>query len=61
MLVTNKIAAVEKLAGKINVQIKIAGMMTGKNPDLKCLIYSCFLLSTRARYMIRKSLATSEL
>jgi len=32
ILVTNKMAAVEKLAGKINVQMKIAGMMTGKNP-----------------------------
>jgi hypothetical protein len=44
ILVTNKIAAVEKFAGSISVQIRMAGMITGKKPDLKFLIL--FLLFT---------------
>jgi len=59
--VTNRMAAVEKLAGRISPHISNTGSMAGRKPFLNSLIFSWFLLSTLAIYMIRNSLATSEL
>ena len=59
--VTNKIAAVEKFAGKIKIVTAMTGIITGRNPFLKFSTSSCFLLSTLARYMMRNNFAISEL
>ena len=52
--------AVERFAGAINRQTTATGRITGKNPFLKSFISSCFLLSSRLIYIIKASLARSE-
>ena len=59
--VTKRMAAVEKLAGRIRIVTITTGMITGRNPFLKSCTSSCFLVRTLARYMISTSFATSEL
>ena len=53
--------AFDKLAGMIKPQMMNTGIITGKNPFLKSLMTSCFLLSTLDRYMNKANLATSLL
>jgi len=59
-LVVKRIAAVEKLAGKIRRHIIKTGITTGRNADLKSLITSCLFVSIRAKYIMSVSLARSE-
>ena len=61
MLVAPTSNAVDRLAGAISMQMIPTGTMTGRNPFLKSLITSCFLLSKRLRNMNNASLARSEL
>ena len=53
--------AFDKFAGMIKPQIINTGIITGKNPFLKSLITSCFLLSTLERYINKANFATSLL
>jgi hypothetical protein len=59
-LVVKSIAAVEKFAGKISPQMTSTGIISGIKADLKSLILSCFLVSIRARNIIRVNLARSD-
>ena len=52
-------SALDKLAGIIKAQIISTGIMTGKNPFLKSLITSCFLLNILDKYMNKANLAKS--
>lgn len=58
--VTKRRAAVEKLAGNINPQTINTGNRSGTKADLKLFISSCFFDNKRAKYMIKVSLAKSE-
>ena len=58
--VKNNKAAVEKLAGKIKAQIIPTGTTIGTNACLKSFITSCFIDSILATYVIKASLAKSE-
>src|SRR6478735_238644 len=51
--------AFERLAGIISAQIISTGVTTGRNPFLKSLIVSCFLLSNREIYINNANLARS--
>ncbi|MBA7577287.1 hypothetical protein ES708_19134 [subsurface metagenome] len=53
-------AAVDRFAGRINTQIITTGIMTGKNASLKLFISPCFIDNTLAIYIIRASLAKSD-
>ena len=52
--------ALDKLAGNINAHVASTGQITGKNPFLKSLITSCFLLSVREMNIKSASLAKSD-
>ena len=52
-------SALDKLAGIINAQIIITGVITGRNPFLKSLITSCFLLNILDKYINKANLAKS--
>ena len=52
--------AVDKFAGAMSIQMIATGIITGKNPFLKSLITSCFLLNNLARYMNKASRARSD-
>ena len=51
--------AFDKLAGMINAQIISTGIITGKNPFLKSLITSCFLLNIFDKYINKANFAKS--
>ena len=51
--------AFDKFAGIINAQIMITGVITGRNPFLKSLITSCFLLNIFDKYINKANLAKS--
>ena len=52
--------AVDRFAGAIKAQIITTGAISGKNPDLNCLIVSCLLLNCLLKYINNASLARSE-
>jgi len=60
IFVVNKMAAVEKFAGRIRTQTISTGPTIGRKPALNSLILSCRSVSTRARYMIRVNFARSD-
>ncbi len=60
MQIIKSIADVEKFAGSINPHTISIGSIIVKKTDLKFVICPCFLDNTLDRYIIRASLAKSD-